>query len=102
MDGDDAAAKLRIAGTGKASLLDHRAKIFGRRKLANRFDKVAIGFGVACDQLADRRNGPERIGLVDAVERRDIDLRKFEAEKMATPAQHTISLFERDIDARHV
>src|ERR1700742_2681932 len=102
MDGDDAAAELRIAGTGKASLLDHRAKIFSGRKLADRFDKVAIGFGIARDELADRRNGPERISLINAVERCDIDLRKFETEKMAAPAQHAISLFERDVDARHV
>ena len=78
------------------------AKSSGDGNLRIELDEIAVGRAVASDDLPERRNGGERIGVVNAVQHREIDARKFEAEKPSTASQHPMRLSERSLDARHV
>src|SRR3569623_1623934 len=59
MQRDDAARKDLMGHTRKSRFVDHFRERLGLRKLADRFDEVAIGFGVAGYGLADLRNDVE-------------------------------------------
>ena len=74
----------------------------GEGKLADQFDEIAIGRAVAGDDPADRRNGGEGIGVVDAVD--DTGRSTRENSRQDTPAalQHAIGLLQRGLDARQL
>ena len=78
------------------------AKSSGDGNFRIELDEVAIGRAVARDDLPERRNRGERIGVVNAVQHRQIDARKFEAEKPPAMLQHPMGFSERPLDARHV
>ena len=78
------------------------AKSSGDGNLRIELDEIAIRRAVARDDLPERRNGGERIGVVDAVQHRQVDARKFEAEKPSAVLQHPMGFGERPLDARHV
>ena len=93
----------RVKSTrAKPACSDHVRKLVGRRKLANRFDEIAIRRAVAGHDLAHRRDGGKRIGVVDLLDHRQIDAREFEAQVMPAALEHPIGFAKRGFDARHV
>ena len=92
MDGDHAAAELARSPTrAKPASAIMSANSSAEGNLRIEFDEIAIGRAVARDHLADRRNGGEGIGVVDAVEDGQVDVREFEAEEPAAAPQHAIA-----------
>ena len=88
------AAGERTKGDARESGGPHHAgKDLGRWKAADRFDQIAVGFGIAGDEAAERRDDVERIEVVECVEPRHIDGGEFQAQKMAPDGEHTMSIF---------
>ena len=93
----------RVASTrAKAGRGDHVGERFGVRKLADRFDQIAIRGPVPGHDFAEGGNAGEGIGVVDPVEHRQVDVRKLEAKEAPTPLEHPKGLAERRLDSRHV
>ncbi len=78
------------------------ANAFGRGNLRIEFDEVPIGFGVAGDGAAERRNHLEREQIVEPVEPGHVDGGKFQAQKPAAGPQHPKGFAQGKIDPRHV
>ena len=91
---NDDARKMRLA--------HHGGERLRLREAADRFDQIAIGLGIAGDRAAERGNDVERIEVVEPVEARHVDGRKFKADEAAADFQHAIRLRKRALDARHV
>ena len=72
------------------------AKALGLRKFPDRFDEVLIGFGVAGDGAAERRDHLEREEVIEPVEPRHVDGGEFQAQKSAAGFQHAIGLAQRE------
>ena len=81
---------------------DHFGKGMGSWKFADRFDEIAIRFGVTGDDAAQRRNHLEGKQIVDPVQARHIDAGKFQAQEPAAGSQHAKRFAECEVDARHV
>ena len=93
----------RVKSTrAKPASRDHLRESVGRRKLANQFDKIAIGAAVAGHDLAHGRNRGERISVVEPVDPRQIDTRELEAQEMPAALEHPMGLAEGVFDLRHV
>ncbi len=65
-------------------------------------DQIAVWRAVSRDDLADRRNGGERVSVVGPVEHRQVDLRKLETKESSAAPEHAESLGERLFDPGHV
>ena len=74
----------------------------GRREAADRFDEVAVGFGVARDGPAERGNDAERIGVVEGVEAGHVGLGEFQAQEAAARLEDPARLRQRRRDPGHV
>ncbi len=61
-------------------------------------DQVAVGRAVSRDDLADRRNGRERVSVVGSIEDRQVDLRELEAQELSAVPEHAEGLRERLLD----
>src|SRR5258708_23906407 len=81
---------------------DHFRKGRRLRKAPDRFDQESVGFRVAGDLPAERRDHIEGIEIIEGVEPGHIDAGKFETDKAAAGPHHAEELAERDIDPRHV
>ena len=79
-----------------------RAKAAGVGKRRIEFDEVAIGIAVPGDSLAEARDHVERVGIVDRIEARHVDLGEFETQEVAARLEHAARFRERPLDARHV
>src|SRR5947209_5425321 len=88
VDRDDPAGQPLIARALQSGGRDHAAEAVGMRKAADGFDEVAVGIAIAGHDFADGRNRRERIGLIDAVKQRHIDIGKFETQKTAAVFQN--------------
>src|SRR5690606_24055592 len=75
MQRNDAARHRRIRNACEASVADHCGESLRLRKLADGFDKIAIGLSVARDRSAKRRDHIERIEIVQRFKRGHIDRR---------------------------
>src|SRR4029450_6059421 len=73
-----------------------------RRKLSDRFGKVPVRLGVACDRAPKRRDHIERIEVVEPVQPRDVDMRELEAEKVPARTKDAKGLSKRRLDSRHI
>src|SRR3984957_20834730 len=56
----------------------------------------------AGDDSAERRNGGHGIGVIKAIEKRRVDARELKGEEPPAALEHTISLAQRLVDARHI
>ena len=93
----------RVQSTrGEAGGANHVGEQVWRRKLADRFDEIAVGRAVARHHLAEKRNDGEGIGVVDPVEQRQVDAAEFEAQEAAAAPDDPIGFGERLFDPRHV
>src|SRR5712691_7299084 len=81
---------------------DHFRKGRRFRKAPDRFDQISVGFRIARDRPAERRDYIEGIEIVERIEPGHIDAGKFETEKAAAGPQHAEEFDKRDIDPRHV
>ena len=63
---------------GEAGTPYERGKRVRRRKAANRFDEVAIGLRVVCNDPPERGDHVEGVEIVEPVQAGYVDLRKFE------------------------
>ena len=77
-------------------------KRLGVRKARDRFDEIAIGVAVSRHEPAEHGNDVKRIGFIEPVEQRHIDIGEFEAEEPTAPLQDAVRLGERLVDPRHV
>src|SRR5260370_28642293 len=102
MQRHDAARQALPVDAGKAGRPYHFSKRAGLGKLADRFDEVTIGFGIAGHRAAERRNDLERKQIVDSIEPGHVDGGKFQAQETAAGPQHTIGFAKREIDPRYV
>ncbi len=102
MQRHDTAREALPVDAGKARRPHHFGKRARLGKLADRFDEIAIGVGVAGHRTAERRNDLERKQIVDSIEPGHVDSGKFQAQEPAAGPQHAIGFAEREIDPRHV
>ena len=65
-------------------------------------DQIAVGRAVSRNDLADRRNRGERVGVVGPIENRQVDLRELEAQEPSAPPENAKGLGERLLDPGHV
>jgi len=72
------------------------------REAADRFDKIAIRFGIAHHRAADRRHEVERIKLIQRIEPRHVDIGEFQAQEAPADLQRPVHFAQRHLDARHV
>src|SRR3546814_17514354 len=86
VDGDHAAQNGLDPGLGETGLGDHRPEGFHIGETADRFDKIAIAVGIACNQFAEEGQDMVRIGGVELAEATPFSRRNLKAE--ATPDAH--------------
>src|SRR5258708_31245022 len=102
MQRHDTAREALAADAGEAGRTDHVRKRGGLGKFTNRFHEVAIGFGVASDGPAERRDHLERKKIVNPGQSRHIDRGEFQKQESAAVLEAAKRFFEREIDPRHV
>src|SRR3954468_17101386 len=88
-----------MADAGETGVTDHAGEKFGLWKIADRFHKIAIRFGVAGDRASDLRDHIERVKLVELLKARYIDRGKFQTQKMPARLEHAVGFLQRCIDA---
>ena len=101
MDGDHAAAEARAVDAREACGVDHVGEQLGAETCGS-IRPDSGGRAVPGDDLADRGNDGEGLGVVEPVEPRQVDPGEFEAEESAAALEHPIGLGQRLLDARHV
>jgi hypothetical protein len=62
---------------------------------SDRFNKVLVGVSIIGNVVTKLRNHIKRISIVELLEARNDDLRKFKTHESATWSQNSVGLFER-------
>jgi len=102
MDIGDAAGQRPAGYPGEPGIADHLREEVRRRELADRLHEIAVGFAIAGDHFAERRNDVEGIGVVDAVEHGRFHRGEFQHEKTPATLEHAERLAQRERDAGHI
>src|SRR6266566_3410828 len=102
MQRHDTAREALPGDAGEAGRADYFRKRAGLGKFTNRFHEVSIGFGVAGDGAAERRNHLERKQIINPIQPGNVDGREFQAQQSATVLEHAKRFVECEIDPGHV
>ena len=96
MDGDNAARQSVERRAPQSRLRDHVPKLLGLGELSDRFDEISIRMRVAGNDLAELGHDTKRKLVVDSLDQRKVDLRKFQAQEAAALLQYTSRFTKRD------
>src|SRR5262249_32792143 len=100
MQRHDAAGERLRGYAAEAGGANHRGEIVRLGKAPDRLDEVAVGFRIARDRAAERRDDIERIEVIERVEPRHVDGGELETEEMAAQPEHAEGFLQRRLDAR--
>src|SRR5208337_106057 len=102
MNRGDAAREISILHARKPRRLHHAGEAALIGKLPDAVDQIAIRLRIPGNDAPESRNHSVRIGMVDRVEERNFDPRKFKAKEAAARLQDAEGLVERGLDARYI
>src|SRR3569833_1099378 len=90
-----------MGNSGEAGGADHVGERVGAGILADGFDQIAVGLGVAGDGTPELRDHVEGEHVVEPVEPGYFDAGKLKAQEAATMLEHAMGLSESEINPRH-